>query len=143
LGIQCNNNSTQTHQYRAYCGVKQKTPFVQNSSGQCYGNNIAQVRQPIVHVSYSLTISTSAQFIKKMSSEGARFLIKLTKESQHELALRANTMIILIVGSAVCLPFKRLVFYSNATTANKQFMPIFIFHPAQWQKKLVAEKILD
>ena len=90
-----------------------------------------------------LTISTSAQFIKKMSSEGARFLIKLTKESQHELALRAKTMILLIVGSAVCLPFKRLVFYSNATTANKQFMPIFIFHPAQSQKKLVAEKIPD
>jgi BASS family bile acid:Na+ symporter len=35
---------------------------------------------------------------------GAPFLIKLTQESQHELALGASTMIILLVGSVVFVP---------------------------------------
>jgi BASS family bile acid:Na+ symporter len=35
---------------------------------------------------------------------GAPFLIKLTQESQHELALGSSTMIILIVGSVVFVP---------------------------------------
>jgi BASS family bile acid:Na+ symporter len=35
---------------------------------------------------------------------GAPFLIKLTQESQHELALGASTMIILVVGTVVFVP---------------------------------------
>ncbi len=35
---------------------------------------------------------------------GAPFLIKLTQESQHELALGASTMIILILGTVVIVP---------------------------------------